>query len=283
MAGATMFDRRMLEVAFSEIEVVRQSLPQAALTTLAQEVVHRVARNLGTPLPPELAPRPDEIDALCDALLSEEPAAAAAFIEEARKKGSSYEALRLSYLSAASRQLGVWWDEDRVSFYRVTIAAGRIYAILRILRMTRPISLPDMRRAAIFASVPGESHTLGLTMATDLARDRGWDIELFVGLTHDALVEQLCQRESRLICLSASGKRALPALTRLIVALRISNPDARILICGQIVSTGLGLVGVTGADAVAPDFQGAIDQMERLLNLPTGLASDHHQSGFPSI
>ena len=268
MAGATMFDRRMLEVAFSEIEAVRQSLPPAALTTLAQEVVRRVAGNLVATLPPDLAPRAEEIDTLCEALLSDNSEAAAAFIEAARRKGSSYESLCLAYLSAASRQLGVWWDEDKVPFYRVTIAAGRIYAILRILRRARPISLPDMRRAAIFASVPGEIHTLGLTMATDLARDRGWDIELFLGLSHDALVAQLQERELPLICLSASGKRALPALTRLIVALRISNPDARILICGHIVSSGVGLVGVTGADAVAQDFQGAIDQMERLLNLP---------------
>lgn len=276
MSGATMFDRRMLEVAFSEIEVVRQSLPQATLTVLAQEVVHQVAINLGATLPPDLLPNSDDIDALCTALLSDKPDAAAVFIEAARRQGSSYESLCLFYLSVAAGRLGEWWDDDKVPFYRVTIAAGRIYAILRILRMDRPILLPDMRRAAVFASVPGENHTLGLAMATDLARDRGWDIDLFMGLTHDALVEQLLQRKPALICLSASGKRALPALTRLIVAVRISNPDARILICGQIASAGLGLIGITGADATAQDFQAAIDQMERLLNLtagrPTGLS-----------
>lgn len=267
MSGAMQFDRRLLEVAFSEVDEVRQSLPIAALSTLAQEVVKRVARTLAPPLLPEHTPEQHQIDALCNALLSADSGAAAAFIEAARLQGSSYEALCLTYLGVAAQRLGTWWDEDRVSFYSVTVAAGRIYAILRILRLTRSISLPDQRRAAIFASVPGENHTLGLTMATDLARDRGWDIELFVGLDHDALTEALDRRAPALICLSASGKRALPALTRLIVALRISHPDTRILLCGQIATSGLSVVGLTAADAAAADFEGAMYQMERLLGL----------------
>ena len=270
MSGAGMFDRRLLEVAFSEMDIVRRSLPDAALSMLAQEVVQRVARNLYTAVPAEALPRTEEIDGLCNALLSEDAAAAATFIENARLRGSSYDSLCLAYLSVAARRLGEWWDEDKISFYRVTIAAGRIYAILRILRIERPASLPDARKAAVFASVPGETHTLGITIATDLARDRGWDIELFVGLAHDDLVETLEQRQPALIGLSASGKRMVPALTRLMVALRISNPTTRILLCGQIAASGYSLVGVTGADAAAQDFEGAIKHMERLLNLPTG-------------
>ena len=90
-----------------------------------------------------------------------------------------------------------------------------------------------------------------------------------MGLGHDTLVEKLVQRQPALIGLSASGKRSLPALTRLIVALRISNPGARILVCGQIAATNLSLVGVVGADAAAADFDSALGHMDRLLNRPT--------------
>lgn len=62
-------------------------------------------------------------------------------------------------------------------------------------------------------------------------------------------------------------QRSLPALTKLFVALRISNPGARILACGHIVSSTHSLVGVTGADAVAADFERAVSQMERLLQI----------------
>lgn len=269
MSRSAAIDRRMLEVALSEIDAVQKSLPQATLNTLAVEVVSRVANNLRFEVQPDLQPSSDEIDTLCNALVSDDPREAATLIDRAQMRGSSYETLCLLYLSVAARRLGEWWDNDEVSFYRVTVAAGRIYAILRILRRERPLGTPNLLRAATFASVPGENHTLGITIASDLARERGWDVELFVGLTHDVLVEKLEQRQPMLIGLSASGKRSLPALTRLIVALRIHNPGARILVCGQIAASNLTLVGVTGADAAAADFDSALALMDRLLNLPT--------------
>ena len=265
MSGMSAFDRQKLAQAFLEIDTVRRFLPPTALGALAEEVVHRVSRNLARVIEPELAPSSQQIDRLCAALLSEDNGAATQFIEEAQRAGSSYEALCDAYLGAAAQRMGEWWDKDQVSFYRVTIAAGRIYAILRVLRIERPTSAPDLQRSAIFASVPGENHTLGITIATDMARSRGWDIELFVGMTHDELVRSLEDRQPFLIGLSASGKRSLPALTKLIVALRLGNPAVRIMVCGQIASANLNLVGVAGADAAATDFEGAIGHLERLL------------------
>lgn len=268
MSDAGMLDPRALATALSEIESLRRALPPDALATLAHEVVLRVAHNLHGPLPRDLAPTPADIEALCAALLSENAQAAAALIEAARRGGASHDMLCLGYLAVAADRLGRMWDDDSLSFYRVTIAAGRIYAILRSLRQNRPVPTPDLRRSAIFASVPGDDHTLGISMAAGLARDRGWDIELFIGLPHEALMEQLEQRQTVLIGLSAGGVRALPALIRLIVALRISHPGTRILVCGHIGQLDLNLAGVTGADAVAPDFESALALMEQLIASP---------------
>lgn len=268
MSGVAGFDRQMFGIALSEVDVVRQVLPAWALTEIAQEVVLRVARNRAVALPSDQIPDAKQIDALCYALLSDDPGAAVAQIEAAQRGGVSHDTLCLSYLADAARRLGAMWDNDEVSFFRVTIAASRIYAILRILRLEPAVPTPDMRHAAIFASVPGEQHTLGITMAADLARDRGWDIELLVGMSHEDLIDSLQERQAGLIGLSASGKRSMAALIRLIVALRISNPGARILICGQIATLPVNLVGVTGADAAARDFKEAIRQMERLVSVP---------------
>jgi MerR family transcriptional regulator, light-induced transcriptional regulator len=268
MSGAVMLHRQQLEQAFSEIDEVRRALPEATLVALAEEVVARLAQNRVTALAPDLVPSDAEIDRLCGDLLSDDPSAAANFIEKAQMRGYDFDMLCNRYLSVAAQRLGLWWEQDRVSFYNVTIAAGRIYAILRMLRMKRAYHLPDMRRAAVFASVPGENHTLGITMATDMARERGWDIELFVGLSHEELLETLVSRQPSIIALSAGGKRVLPALGRLIVALHISAPAAQILVCGQFAGSGLVPVGVAGADAIALDFEGALKEMERFLILP---------------
>lgn len=265
MSEPLLLDRTYLAQVFSEVDGIRQQLPEHVLNAVVQEVVKRAASNLRAAPIEEFHPTPAQIDALCNALLSQDASAAITLIEQAQRSGSSYDALYQTYLAVAARQLGTWWDQDRVSFYKVTIAAGRIYAILRMLRMQKQLPLPDGRRSAVFVSAPTDNHTLGITVAADMARDRGWDIELLTGLTHDELVHDLEQRETPLIGISASGKRVLPALIRLIVALRISNPRAQILVCGQIAAMELGLDRIAGADAIATDFDQAFACMERMI------------------
>ena len=270
MSGPVGLDRQKLAIAYTEIAEIRRSLPDEAVTALAQEVVRRVAENLLAPEQPVALPTSAEVDTLCEALLSADDAAAITVIERAQRNGVSYDALCQCYLAEASRRLGSWWDDDKVSFYRVTLAAGRIYAILRVLRLQREVVLPDLRRSAIFVSVPGENHTLGITMAADMARDHGWDVELLVGHSHDELARVLTQRVTPVIGLSASTKHSLPALVKLIVALRISNPCTKIMICGQIAILNLNLDGITGADAIATDFDSALAAMERLVKPDPG-------------
>lgn len=264
MSGHIVLDRQQLAIAFSEVDVIRRTLPQSALSALAQEVVKRVADNLNVTLPLAVMPRSEEIDLLCMALSSPDDTVAITLIEEAQRKGAGYEALYRYYLAEAARRLGTWWNEDKVSFYRVTIAAGRIYAILRILRLQKQVQSGDLRRTAMFAAVPGENHTLGIAIAADLARDQGWDVELFLGHSHDELVDVMTKRDTQLIGLSASTKRSLPALMKLIVALRISKPKAKILVCGPIVTTDFEFEGVTRADATASDFDTALALMETM-------------------
>jgi MerR family transcriptional regulator, light-induced transcriptional regulator len=118
-------------------------------------------------------------------------------------------------------------------------------------------------RAAVLASVPGDTHTLGVTMASDLLRNKGWDIDLKVGRSHEQLVEEIEASDYTVIGLSGASRRSLLPLMRLIVALRICKPTAKIMVSGQIAS-GVDLVRTAGADEVASDFAEALAAMERL-------------------
>ena len=106
MPQSLLLDRRKLQAAFSEIEDMRDKLPEATLAVLAQEVVKRVANNMRVSGPHEVDPTPTQIDALCTALVSADASAAITLIEQAQKGGASYDALCLSYLTIASRRLG---------------------------------------------------------------------------------------------------------------------------------------------------------------------------------
>ncbi len=184
-------------------------LPETAVHALAAEVITRLERRgvaASEPSPPEA-----EIEALCDALVSVDDEAAADIVLRARLNGMSVDMVYLGLLAGAARRLGERWDEDRTTSAQMTIAAGRIYAIMRGLRQAFSSDhylTPPQEHAPCSLSTPGETHTLGVTMAADFFRRRGWQIDLRTGLTHQELLTEADRHTYPIIGLSASPASA---------------------------------------------------------------------------
>lgn len=252
--------------ARTALRLQRRVLPANSVQLLADEVVRRLATRAH---PEELAGDRREhvrVQAFCEALLAPDADAALNLIRQQRHDGVSLEVVYRGTLAAACRHLGEMWEDDRVSFLQLSVAAGRIYEIMRWLR--RQIPQPDAKDAlqhhALFATVPGEANPIGLAVSADLFRNRGWEIELRTGLDHDALIAGLEGRHYRVICLSAGDAQLIVPLTRLVVALRITHPEARIVVCGPVVTAVPGLNALIRADAVVPDGEDPITVFERL-------------------
>lgn len=257
-------DPQIFEEARGRITSATTRLPRRMLETLAQEVVARLASQHERIAQSEAElVSPERITALCEALISNDDTAAAKLIADARSEGASVETVYLGHLGAAAKQLGEWWTEDRTTFVHVTIAAGRIYAIMRSLRAVPESLTPRPGRHAVFATVPGDMHDIGVTMAADLFRRRGWRVDLMIGANHDELVDNIDRARAVVIGLSASGPRAFKALPKLIVALRICHPKAFIMVSGHMAEIDHELIAVAGVDAITADIDDAIAQAER--------------------
>jgi methanogenic corrinoid protein MtbC1 len=240
-----------------------QDLPNAALRLLAREVILRVSR-AARPFSPnaEVLLR-SEIDLLCDALLSRDETAASDLVRAARLGGMPTDTLYHIYIAGAVRQFGDRWDRDEASSAQVILGAGRVYAILRELRtvfLTERLVAPPGAEA-VFASVPGEVHAIGVTIAADTMRRRGWDIALQSGLGHDALVEEIAARKPVMVGLSASSAASTLATARLIVALRVRCPQVWIILGGGLVAADPELAQVVDADAGAADIEEGAAQL----------------------
>ena len=258
------FDRRLYERASVDFIALKSRLPEAAIESLAREVCARLSRV--TEVSPAVhQPDAGEIETLCRALVSDDKGAGARMIERARRDGASFEMVYVGYLGRAAQRLGEWWDDDLASFAEVTIGTSRIYAIMRAMRALVGSTLPVGTKSAIFASVPGETHTLGVSMAADLFRQRGWQVDLKVGMDHDTLIEELAVSDQKIVGLSGSGSNSVHALARLVVALRMIKPDALIMVSGHIVATDDDTLNLLGIDGCAIDFPGALAEMDRLL------------------
>jgi methanogenic corrinoid protein MtbC1 len=226
-----------------------------AVRSLAREVVQRLSRahSNGAQAAVAEAP-PDELDLFCTALTGQDDALAERLAREAFEGGLSFDALCETRLAPAARRLGTMWEEDRLSFADVSLAANRLFGLLRTLAH-RPTPLMDAR-FAVFAAPPGEEHVLGVSMAAERARGAGWDVALLVGLGHDALVARISGMTPDVIGLALASERALLPLTRLVVALRVVVPAAPVVVCGPGVARVAG--PIVGVDAMASDFDQAM-------------------------
>lgn len=242
-------------------------LPEKAVEALATEVLSRLSSKPAV-RPEILLETSDErmerrIETLARALLSVDDTEATEILMEARAEGVPVETLYITLLAESARRLGRWWDEDRIASVEVVIGAGRIYALMRSLRrLFGPGTFRGDRFRAVFASVPGESHVLGVAMAADILALHGWEVDLRAGLDHDRLVSEVGLADYPVIGLSASSTRMLFPLARLIVALRISNPGSWIIVCGGILDQEPDVAQAVDADAATRDFADAERLME---------------------
>jgi hypothetical protein len=88
--------------------------------------------------------------------------------------GVTLDDLCLNLLAPCARRLGDLWNADLCDFTVVTVALGRLQALLRGLssNMRLPRSSAVAGRTVLFAPVPGEQHTFGLSMVCDFFRTR---------------------------------------------------------------------------------------------------------------
>jgi len=251
------------------------SLAKEAVARLCADVRQadkngQVASVLGSPLAAALA------YALCD----EDSRAANLIVEDLLEAGVSVEEICLDHLAPAARRLGEWWDSDRLPFTEVTLAAARIQSMLRRMPAAGVTGYGANDLAALFVAVPGEHHTLGVIMATDMFRRSGWDVGLVVGEDHGAIMQRVLRDSHPVIGLSCSGDHSFPALKRLLAEISRDRPDARILLSGHIVEHPERLADLDGDFDVIADKAGAVSIMQTLRSdIQAGAASAQRMSG----
>jgi methanogenic corrinoid protein MtbC1 len=259
----------------ADMERRGQQLSASALRVLAREVILRISRTESPGLPAATRPSTSEIDALCDALISHDDHAGAEMVRSARIGGMSADILYHGYIADAARRLGQRWDRDEATAAEVILGAGRIYAILRELRVVflaeHLVAPPGAE--AVFASVPGDVHGIGATIAADTLRRKGWDITLLLGLNHSALVEEIARAKPTMVVFSLAQSAMTFAVARLIVALRVRCPQVWVMVGGPAVTADPDVARLVDADVGARSIDEGVDLLERHLDALNRLQS----------
>ncbi len=243
---------------------LRRVFPREFLLDLAGDVLKNITRRALEVSDPVANPSAEQIKTLSEALISDDDTAGAAFIASIQNEGASPETVYLKYLAEAARLLGKWWEEDQVTFATVTLGSSRIYAIMSAMRHLFVPRVKPQTKSAVFATVPGEEHVLGVRMAADIFRREGWQIDLKVGHDHDELVDGIDWPSTCLVGLSYGGVHSLQSLTRLMVAIRINGPAVDTLVCGHDINSVEEIAKLAGVSGCSDDVDDAMAQMNTL-------------------
>lgn len=271
MDSKPMFiDPKIVDRTAARFAVKRKAFAPDAVEDLASFIVRRLASSATTI--PSFDPATiseNHIAAFCDALIEPGPTAAVQFIQDRRLEGVTRHGVYLGYICAAARRLGDMWDDGRLTFLQVTIGTGHLYALMRALRSesSGADTIPDAGRSALFATVPGECHGIGITVAADLFREAGWEIDLQTGTDHDSLMERVERSRPDIIGLTLSTDSRLEALARLVVALRFVVPHAIIGVAPGVDLDPKRVQELVDIDLIFGDARSACMELDRLVRL----------------
>jgi hypothetical protein len=106
---------------------------------------------------------------------------------------------------------------------------------------------------------------MGLTMAADLFREMGWQVDLRAGSSYDNLIAEAEATPFPVIGLSAGHPWSVPALTRTVVGLRAAAPASRIVLSGNILRSQPEIGELLAVDFASTDFDALLAQCETYL------------------
>ncbi|MEE4300316.1 MAG: cobalamin-dependent protein [Pseudomonadales bacterium] len=206
-----------------------------------EESTALAAREAPAAAPTDRCSAPEErapvIRTLTELVLERRMRAARALLEQRLQEGIPVEGVLNGYLAPAARRLGSLWDADRVTFTDVTVSVGRLQDLQRELDpLLMPSCWPLNAPRALLATVPGDQHAFGVSMAAALLHKRGWQVSGVPSNREADLISAARTGWFEVIGLSLTCDHHLETIHPLVARLRDAslNREVRITLGGLI-------------------------------------------------
>lgn len=269
--------RSMLPQSSSDgggVDSRRQLLSDSALQTIAGQLAVRLGQRQNELRSRNQAtvghPTREEIDAFCDALIAPDTKRAHRAFEVLRERDVTPDVLCLDYFASAARLLGERWVADTCGFLEVTLGCARLHAFQRQLHhsFTPASSFGPLSNTALFSAIPGETHVFGVSMAADFFRRAGWMVDLNTVPDAEILFATACAQRYDVIGLSMACESAIDTASITVQRLRELQPDAKIILGGELTKRDEHLAERIGADSIVNDVRTAPIALERTKSRP---------------
>lgn len=191
-------------------------------------------------------------------------------VSQLLQTGVSMEALLLDVMTPAARELGERWVDDRSDLTEVTLGLSRMKQILRSLTPgfeAIHVSAGPTARRALFMTLPGEQHTLGVDICSAFLRRYGWDVLQCIPDSTAEVMETLSNEAFDIVGFSIVRDHQLQGLDAFIKEARQAsrNKNLGVILGGRVISDQPDLATDLGANAVAVDGRDAVTKAQALL------------------
>lgn len=206
----------------------RRTIRREAVERLACIALERLAEGGA---PPDLSP--EFLESFCTLLMAADYRSAERLLEAMTRGRQDYAGIADGILSAAARHLGEKWQADEVSFGDVSIAVAQIFRLNQTFgdRHT-PWTRARDRRLAVFATLPGQVHNLGIVLAAEAFRLEDWQVTLLLDAPRRDIVERVRRMRPEAVGLSVSLNDRGHHVAQLIRELRALPLQFRLLLGG---------------------------------------------------
>ncbi|MGC9268925.1 cobalamin B12-binding domain-containing protein [Acidiphilium sp.] len=221
-------------------------------------------------------PTKSDVETFVSLILVDKITEARAMVEQMAARGLRRDDMLHGLLAPAARRFGELWDRDRCDFAAVTLGMIRLNQIMR--DTAEPVSeAPILRgrvRHLLIAAAPGEQHSFGVSVISDLFRRAGWFVQSEPIMSRASLMSTLRRNWFDVVGISVSTDRGLKGLPGMIRALRQTalNPVLGVLVGGKVFVEHPERAQFVGADAMALDGQQALFEadtmVERSFSMP---------------
>lgn len=165
-------------------------------------------------------------------------------------------------IGPVSTELGRMWCDDRHSFGTITAASARMQLLLNNLSDPPATSIGmEARPRILLMRMPGNDHTLGLSVIAAVFEDEGWSVDGGASLEMGADALRMVREGGyTVIGLSVSALNTPDEVRAAVKRLRKAapGPDIRFLVGGASVARHLDAFRDCGADFIAADVRDAL-------------------------
>jgi MerR family transcriptional regulator, light-induced transcriptional regulator len=268
VALAGVSEPEVSQVGASDAQTAREA--GALASVIALDIIprllmgHRVEERTDTPARPRS--RFTDIDRagfLSDSLQLSAPQLSAK-LREMMMWGHELESVLLDLMAPVARQLGEMWERDSITFIDVTIAVQKMQQVLRDI--CQSVTSDAYGPHALLLPAPGESHSFGLVIVSELFRKRGWYVAGGMPVTQHVLVNMVNTQPYAVVGFSLSNSALLGDLKTAIKRVRKSSAcrDVLVIVGGSAFDGKTHLAADIGADAAFADAAGVIEFADKV-------------------